>query len=178
MYQNTRSKRLGSLIKRIRKRRGLTALELAHKVGVTENAVRKLESGHSKQPRLSTALRLMHVLNIPSLVFPGRDARRTYDEPELAAVIKTLRIHKPTLQDRGVRHIRIFGSVARGDTHALSDVDLVVEPVNEKFSLFDLAGVQQILQRVFEKKVDVITEGALRRSAFRQAIEEEAVLAF
>ena len=42
-------------------------------------------------------------------------------------VIATLRAHEAELHRAGIRHLSLFGSVARGDATVDSDVDLVVE---------------------------------------------------
>jgi uncharacterized protein len=42
-------------------------------------------------------------------------------------VIATLRSHEAELRAAGIRHLSLFGSLARGDTDDASDVDLVAE---------------------------------------------------
>ena len=42
-------------------------------------------------------------------------------------VLKTLRALEPELRAAGVRHISVFGSVARGEDTATSDVDLALD---------------------------------------------------
>ncbi len=42
-------------------------------------------------------------------------------------VIATLRAHEPELRQAGIRRLSLFGSVARGEAEAESDVDLAVE---------------------------------------------------
>jgi uncharacterized protein len=59
-----------------------------------------------------------------------------------------------------VRNPRVFGSVARGEDRAGSDIDLLVDPT-ERTSLFDVAGLQLDLEDLLGVKVDVATPGAL-----------------
>ncbi len=47
-------------------------------------------------------------------------------------------------EKHGVRNIRVFGSVARGDAEAKSDVDLLVE-LEPGRNLLDLGGLQMDL---------------------------------
>jgi predicted nucleotidyltransferase len=61
----------------------------------------------------------------------------------------------------GARNIRVFGSVARGDNHAASDVDLLVE-MDQGRTLFDLAGFVADAQDLLGVHVDVVTVGGLR----------------
>jgi predicted nucleotidyltransferase len=73
----------------------------------------------------------------------------------------------------GASAIRIFGSVARGDTTERSDVDLIVrfEPGR---SLLDHGGLLMDLQELLGVKVDVIDEDAMR-PRFREHVTKEAV---
>lgn len=59
------------------------------------------------------------------------------------ALIQALRAMKPKLEARGVTHLALFGSRARGDNRADSDIDLLVEvDPGGKFSLLDLVGIE------------------------------------
>lgn len=71
----------------------------------------------------------------------------------------------------GARHVRVFGSVARGVSHADSDVDLLVE-MEEGRSLLDHIALQQDLEELLGLKVDVVTEGALHPHIRSQILEE------
>ena len=72
----------------------------------------------------------------------------------------------------GVRNIRVFGSVARGDSNAASDVDLLVD-MDQGRSLFDLAGFVADVQDLLGVRVDVVTIGGLRY--LRDQILAEAI---
>lgn len=63
--------------------------------------------------------------------------------------------------------MRLFGSVARGDDHEGSDVD-----VPEGTSLFDLVRIQRELEALLGLKVDLGTEVKPR---LREWIEAEAI---
>jgi UTP:GlnB (protein PII) uridylyltransferase len=47
--------------------------------------------------------------------------------PTAEQVIATLRDHAAELRQAGVRHVSLFGSLARGEASPASDIDLVVE---------------------------------------------------
>jgi hypothetical protein len=64
------------------------------------------------------------------------------NQDELKQRILALR---PELQARGVSHIALFGSRARGDANQDSDVDLMIDVDNPRFSILDLVGVEQDL---------------------------------
>ena len=75
----------------------------------------------------------------------------------------------------GLRRIRVFGSVARGDAHTESDVDFLVEPGPE-VSIFDLGGFLVELQDLLGFNVDVVTEKGLRPRIRSQVLEEATSL--
>lgn len=73
----------------------------------------------------------------------------------------------------GARNMRVFGSVARGDADARSDIDFLVE-MEPGRSLFDLGGLQYDLERLLGGPVDVVTERGLK-ARIRERVLREAV---
>lgn len=73
----------------------------------------------------------------------------------------------------GCRDIRVFGSVARGEERADSDVDFLVE-VGEETSPWFPAGLIADLEQLLHRRVDVVTTRALdplvRESVSREAL--------
>jgi hypothetical protein len=72
----------------------------------------------------------------------------------------------------GARNVRIFGSVARGDDQPLSDLDLLVEMAADR-SLLDLVALEQELEALLQRPVDVVTEQSLA-PAIRERIRSDA----
>lgn len=60
----------------------------------------------------------------------------------------------------GAHHVRLFGSVARGEANADSDIDILVD-LDDGRSLFDLGGLLYDLEKLLGRKVDVVTEQGL-----------------
>jgi predicted nucleotidyltransferase len=73
----------------------------------------------------------------------------------------------------GARNVRVFGSVARGQSDAASDIDLLVEMAPDR-SLLDRIALIHDLQDLLGWPVDVINERALHR-AIRDRVLAEAV---
>jgi hypothetical protein len=94
------------------------------------------------------------------------------------AIIEKLRQHEAELKAAGVQHLRLFGSVARGDQSEASDIDLIadVDPARRR-TLVTLARIQNRLSDLLSAKVDLSLASALREPIKSRALRE-AVLAF
>lgn len=73
---------------------------------------------------------------------------------------------------RGAKNIRLFGSMARNDARATSDVDFLVE-MEKGQSAFALGSLLLDLQDLLGRKVDLVTPNSLH-SAIRDKILREA----
>jgi hypothetical protein len=60
----------------------------------------------------------------------------------------------------GARNVRVFGSTARGDARSDSDVDLLVS-VEPGRTLLDVIALEQDLEALLARRVEVLTEGGL-----------------
>lgn len=93
------------------------------------------------------------------------------------AALTTLRAHEAELKTLGVERLYLFGSVARDEARADSDVDLFFDFNDPKFSLIELIGVQNRLGDLLRTPVDVMTRGSLH-PVLRANIEQSAVRVF
>jgi uncharacterized protein len=73
----------------------------------------------------------------------------------------------------GADRVRIFGSVARGEFDAQSDVDFLVD-LGPGRSLLDLGGLQFELEALLGCPVDVVTESGLK-ARIRERVLREAM---
>ncbi|HEX5270941.1 MAG TPA: nucleotidyltransferase family protein [Gemmataceae bacterium] len=67
----------------------------------------------------------------------------------------------------GIRRVRIFGSVARGEERPESDVDVLVQ-FEPGRSLLDQVGFGQDLEELLGRRIDVVSEGGI--SPYLEAI--------
>lgn len=74
----------------------------------------------------------------------------------------------------GAERIRLFGSVARNDDDARSDVDFIVK-MRPEMKVFDLVDLKERLHEILGCEVDVMTEHHWMRERLRREIEETAV---
>lgn len=73
---------------------------------------------------------------------------------------------------RRASHVRVFGSVSRGESRPDSDVDFLVD-FEAEASLLDQVGLIQDLQGLLGVGVDVVSSGGLR--PHHDPIRDEAI---
>ncbi len=86
-------------------------------------------------------------------------------------IIKKLIELKPILyKDYSVKQIGLFGSYSDNSFHQESDIDLLVElerPIGWKILSLEL-----YLEKVFGKKVDLVTKNALKTQIKKEILEQ------
>ena len=82
---------------------------------------------------------------------------------------------KSALSARGVQALFLYGSYARAEADAYSDIDVFIEH-ESKFSLLDLVGVQHLIESEFDVHADVTTRNSLDGMA--EAAEQDAIRVF
>ena len=105
----------------------------------------------------------------------GETGRRPLDREQ---VIATLRAHEADLRARGVLHVALFGSLARGEAGPDSDIDIMLDIAPERpMGLWEYASIEEFLSSLFATPVDVSECGALK-PLVRPCAERDAVYAF
>lgn len=93
-------------------------------------------------------------------------------------VLARLRPHEAELREAGITALYLFGSVARGDARADSDVDLMCDLDSAKpIGLFAFSGMQLRLQEVLDTKVDLV-ESAYIRPSIAARVRQDQVRIF
>jgi|SRR5579872_4659277 len=94
------------------------------------------------------------------------------------SVIDLLRAREPELRAAGIVHWSVFGSVARGEASADSDVDLIADFDPSKFlTLVSVGSLQCRLSDLLGARVDLSSAGWMREP-IRETAMREAILAF
>ncbi len=86
-----------------------------------------------------------------------------------------LKALQPELVARGIEGLFLFGSYARDEADAYSDLDIFVD-VGAGFTLIELLQVQHLIEDEFDVHVDVTTRASL--GAIEKAAERDAVRVF
>src|SRR5258708_28600292 len=75
----------------------------------------------------------------------------------------------------GIRRVRLFGSVARGQSNPTSDVDVLVD-FEPGRSLLDQVGFEQELEELLGHRIDVVAEWGVRQYTESQILQEPVAL--
>jgi predicted nucleotidyltransferase len=85
--------------------------------------------------------------------------------------IQILQDHQTEIHSFGVKSLALFGSVARSEARSDSDVDILVE-FDRPVGLFGLIALQQHLEELLGRPVDVGTLECLKESIRAEVLEE------
>ena len=87
-------------------------------------------------------------------------------------ILKTLSANRATIKGFGVRSLSLFGSYARGDETAQSDLDFVVELERKSFDAY--MDLKLFLEDLFGRPVDLVLSDGIK-PRLRTTILQEAV---
>ncbi len=71
------------------------------------------------------------------------------------------------LRKLGARRVGVFGSFARGEAGADSDVDVYVEFEEDKRTYDNFFALHELLEKVFGRRVDLVTDKSLSETKAR-----------
>jgi len=93
-------------------------------------------------------------------------------------VIAKLREHEAELKSEGITQLSLFGSVARGDANAKSDVDLMAEFDHaKKMTLFGRVHIKNLMTDILGVTADVSDKKMLPPEVLERA-QRESILVF
>ena len=82
---------------------------------------------------------------------------------DLQNVLETLRAHESDLRRFGVCHAAVFGSVARGEACAESDIDVLVElDEDQPMGIFQYARLKLHISELLDGPTDVVNRRTLK----------------
>jgi len=114
---------------------------------------------------------------VDSLSLWVHEARMSHDLSR-DQVLARLRSSREELTRAGVVRLAVFGSVARGEITAQSDVDLMGDfDPSKRLNLFDMVGLELRLAEIVGARVELFDRKMLKLPIQLRA-EREAVLAF
>lgn len=75
----------------------------------------------------------------------------------------------------GVKNIRVFGSVVRGESDELSDIDLLVS-LDRGVTLMKMSALRRELEGILGCKVDLVSDNGLRERIKDKILSEAVAL--
>lgn len=158
------------ILTRARLGAGLTQAQLAERAGVTQSVVSAYERGR-REPALSTLRRLVDAADARLVIDVSPVQLRTQ-----LGHVRSRRIELvAALGALGARDVRVFGSTARGDEHAGSDVDLLVR-LDGDAGIFDLLKMRDTAERILGLPVDIVPESGLKAAVAADVLREAVPL--
>lgn len=155
----------------------LSQVDLAARAGTSQSALARYETG-AALPTLPTLERLLaacgRYLEIQTPPARGPSPVSSV-RSQLGPQADKLRRRRRRLLDaakrHGVDHLRAFGSLARGEATAESDVDLLVD-LKPGHTLLDLAAFRRDAAEILDLPVDVATADMLKERIRDQVLNE------
>jgi uncharacterized protein len=92
---------------------------------------------------------------------------------EVLALVQSRQLH---LQQLGVRSLNLFGSCARDQAIAESDVDILIE-LNERSGFFEFFQIQHYLEDLLQCPIDLGTIDSLKEH-LREPVLNEVIRVF
>ncbi len=165
----------GALLREARLKSHLSQTELASRAGVAQSVISAYELGR-REPGFSMLQRLIFATgNSMSITLEQLEGF----QPGLPDTVvgRRLRRRRAAMHEAGLRHgarnLRVFGSVARGEDRAGSDLDVVAD-LPEGMGLLELGALERELSEIAGMKVDLVPFDGLRPNV-RAEVELEAV---
>jgi len=152
----------------------LSQVELAMRAGVTQSVISAYESGH-RQPAIPALAALVDAAGYELVMDVRRQPRRLgrLSGPVGRRVRRRRHDLIAAAAAHGVRNLRVFGSVARGEDRPDSDVDLLAD-LPPDLGLFELGRVEAELEAILGSRVDLIPADDLKLGT-RERVERDLV---
>jgi uncharacterized protein len=114
----------------------------------------------------------------PPMGLSSRFVRLRLGNMDKEQIIAILRAHESELHQRGIRHVALFGSVARGMTTVTSDIDILIELEPEApIGVFEYVALTDYIGALFPVRTDIANRAMLKPHV-RPAAERDAIYAF
>jgi len=164
-----------TLLRRARLSASLSQSEVARRANVAQSVISVYESGR-REPALSTLERLVAATGHRLVLELETDLNARPGLPDTPFGRRLRQRRKAILASarrHGASNVRVFGSVARGEETAQSDIDLLVD-VAPGTGVFTLDKLEREIRDILGTHVDVAPSDSLRPNVRAEA-ESEAI---
>jgi predicted nucleotidyltransferase len=158
---------IGYTLRKARRDASFSQVDLAARAGTSQSALARYETG-AALPTLPTLERILaacgrrlEIRTPPARPSDPVSSVRSQLGPQAGKLRHQRRRLLEAAEKRGVSHIRVFGSLARGEAKAGSDIDLLVD-LKPGRTLLDLAAFRREAAEILNLPVDVATADMLK----------------
>jgi uncharacterized protein len=152
-------------------------VDLAGRAGTSQSALARYETS-AALPTLPTLERLLaacgrrlEIQTPPARTSAPPSSIRSQLGPQADKLRRQRRRLLEAADRHGVGHLQAFGSLARGDAKAESDVDLLVD-LKAGYTLLDLAAFRREAAEILDLPVDVATADMLKERIRDEVLSE------
>ena len=132
--------------------------EIARRTGLSPSTVSRIGSA-ATQPGLDTAELIAEAVGMKLQLVLMNGGLTHHSKSRLNQVLKTLRELKPHLNRLGVRHVIVFGSVARLEESEKSDLDLYLDFGPKALNASELLRAEgKIIEAFPQIQIDFVTD--------------------
>lgn len=170
---------ISQAIRQARLQANLSQVDLAARAGTSQPALARYETG-AALPTVPTLERLLaacgrrlEIQTPPARGLSAVSSVRSQLGPQADKLRRQRRRLLDAAERHGVGHLRVFGSLARGEATAESDVDLLVD-LKPGRTLLDLAAFRREAGEILDLPVDVATTDMLK-DRIRDEVLSEAL---
>ena len=157
-------------IEAMRKARGMTQEQVGILAGMSKSQISRMENGKLGSP--ATYARVLDALGYKAVVH-YEDVRggNAFGREQILSMLKVYYIcNKEAL---GIEKIGLFGSFARDEGGADSDIDIIITLT--KPDLFLYSTITRQLETVFGRHIDLVSSKSSFPESFKRRLEEEAI---
>lgn len=157
-------------LKQLRKSRGFTQEQLGIIAGMTKSQVSKMERGILGSD--ATISRVLSALGYSTKII-CIDSRGELST-ERDRILDILRVFKINNTDKyGIESLALFGSIARNEQKADSDIDILISLKTP--SLYLYASLKSDLESILSREVDIISARSKFREEFKESITKDLI---
>lgn len=150
--------------------RGMTQEQLGLLTGMSKSQISRMEHGKLGGPetysRITRALGFRVVIN-----YIDERPGNKFDRSAVISLLKSFYIcNKDAL---GITRMGLFGSFARNEANSKSDIDIIVSL--KKPTLYKYSSLNRQLEKIFDRKVDLIPSSSNLSESFKEQIEKDVI---
>lgn len=157
-------------IRSMRKSRGMTQEQVGILAGMSKSQISRMESG--KLGSAPTIARVLDALGYKEVV--SYEDVRGGNELGRDQILSMLKVYFFCNKEAfGIERIGLFGSFARNEGRADSDIDIII--TLSKPDLFQYSAITNQLETVFGRHVDLISSKSKLTEEFKKQLDKEAI---